>query len=99
MDTSPDISSLQRQAIQAALSFHWDEAIKLNKKIIESTPLDADALNRLARAYCETGKFSQSRKLYSQVLELDPYNSIAAKNIKRLSNFKKDIKVTNGHLR
>lgn len=96
MDSS-DTLTLQRQAIQAALSFNWDNCIKLNKKILDQNPDDTDCLNRLARAYFETGRFSQSRKYYSSVLEIDPYNSIAAKNLKKLSAFKKDTKISNGH--
>lgn len=88
MDQNPP--SLDRQAIQAALTSNWDEAVSLNKQILKSRPEDVDCLNRLARALFETGKYSQAKKLYQEVLSIDPYNSIAIKNLKRVSSFKKN---------
>lgn len=90
MDNSSD--NLDHLAIEAALSYNWEEAIKLNKEIIKDTPEDTDSLNRLARAYFEMGKFTQAKKIYQQVLELDPYNVIAQKNLKKVASFKKDSK-------
>lgn len=93
MDSKPD-PILQRQAINAALSFNWEEAVNLNKQIIKDSPNDVDCLNRLARAMFELGKYPQAKKLYQEVLDIDPYNSIAIKNLKKVSSFKK----ANGHL-
>lgn len=89
MDDELSNSNLHRQAINAALSFNWEEAVELNKQIIKEQPENTDSLNRLARALFELGKYPQAKKIYQSVLKLDPYNSIAQKNLKKLSAFKK----------
>jgi hypothetical protein len=74
-----------KQAIALAMGGRWQEAVALNKDIIENFPNDVDAYNRLGRAYIELGDFSQARAAYSRTMELDPYNAIARKNLRRLS--------------
>ena len=97
MDSNDTIESLSRQAIEAALSYNWDDAIAFNKQIIKEKPEDVDSLNRLARALFEQGKYPQAKKLYQTVLEIDPYNVIAQKNLKKVSAFKKEAIIpTNG---
>lgn len=76
-------------AIEAALDCRWHQAIQLNSKIIKSDPANIDALNRMAHAYFETGNYKLAKKYYSQVLNFDPYNPIAIKNLKMLQAFKK----------
>lgn len=83
-----EISQLTRQAISAALANNWAEAIELNKQILKLAPENIESLNRLARAYFETGKYSLSKKTYQSALKQDPYNVIAQKNLKRLASFK-----------
>jgi hypothetical protein len=96
--SSPVSSNLNSLAIKAALSFNWEEAITLNKQIIETDPNNIDALNRIAHAFFETEDYLQAKKYYTQVLEHDPYNPIASKNLKILQCFKDDdLKVKNGH--
>jgi hypothetical protein len=74
-----------KQAIALAMQGRWREAVAINKGIVDSFPNDIDAYNRLGRAYMELGEYSQAREAYSQTLELDPYNAIAQKNLRRLS--------------
>ena len=74
-----------KQAIALAMESRWREAIAINKSIIDGFPNDVDAYNRLGRAYMELGEYSQAREAYGQALELDPYNAIAQKNLRRLS--------------
>ena len=74
-----------KQAIALAMESRWREAIAINKSIIEDFPNDVDAYNRLGRAYMELGEYAQSREAYGRALELDPYNAIAQKNLRRLS--------------
>jgi tetratricopeptide (TPR) repeat protein len=88
MNPDDSNSSLQKQAIDAALSYNWEEAVLLNKQIMKDQPEDIDCLNRLARAFFEMGKYPQAKKLYQTVLKIDPYNSIAQKNLKRVGSFK-----------
>lgn len=76
------------KAIDAALESRWDEALKLNKRIIKLDPQNVDALNRQARCYMEMGKSNLAKKYYSEALKFDPYNPIALKNLKIMKSFK-----------
>ena len=74
-----------RQSIALALEGKWQEAIAANKAIIDNFPDDVNAFNRLGRAYTELGDYAQARAAYEKALEIDAYNSIAKKNLGRLS--------------
>lgn len=88
MDYSQLTPSLYQKAIDAALDSKWEEALKINKKIIRVDPQNIDALNRQARAYMELGKPNLAKKYYSEVLKIDPYNPIALKNLRIMKSFK-----------
>jgi tetratricopeptide (TPR) repeat protein len=87
-----DKSGLKRQrtkeAIALAMQSRWQEAVAANRGIIASFPTDVDAYNRLGRALMELGEYAQAREAYSRALELDPKNTIALKNLNRLSILK-----------
>ncbi|TSC86850.1 MAG: TPR protein [Microgenomates group bacterium Gr01-1014_7] len=85
---NPQSSNLSGLAIDAALTSRWDEALKLNRKIIKLDPQNVDALNRQARVYMEMGRYNLAKKYYSQVAKIDPYNPIALKNLKIIKAFK-----------
>ncbi len=88
-DSSSAISpNLNQRAIEAALDARWEEALKLNRKIIKQDPQNVDALNRQARVCMELGKGNLAKKFYNQVLKCDPYNPIALKNLKIIKSFK-----------
>lgn len=89
-DGSVSAQVLHKQAIDAAISCNWQTAINLNKEILETEPENAEVLNRLAKALFETGLYSQAKKIYNQVLQIDPYNMIAQKNLKKVASLKKD---------
>ena len=74
-----------KQAIVLAMQSRWKEAVAINKGIIESFPQDIDAYNRLGRAFMELGEYSLAKEAYGRALELDPYNAIAQKNLRRLT--------------
>jgi len=74
-----------KQAIALAMQGRWGEVVAVNKNLLESFPNDVDAYNRLGRAYMELGEYPLSKGAYSKALELDPYNTIAQKNLNRLS--------------
>ncbi len=76
------------EAINLAMQGRWEEAIMVNKGILEVSPNDIGALNRTGKAMAELGRNSEAFKSYERVLQLDPYNSIAQKNLQRLSNLK-----------
>lgn len=73
------------QAIQFALQGRWNEAVQLNREIIDSFPNDMDAFNRLGKALTELGRYGEARDAYMKALEIDPLNSIARKNLTRLA--------------
>lgn len=75
-----------KEAIDLAMQGRWNEAINVNGEIIEAFPDDVDAYNRLGRAYMETGQYSKAREAYGRAVELDPYNAIANRNLRRLND-------------
>ncbi|MFC1940414.1 tetratricopeptide repeat protein [Chloroflexota bacterium] len=77
-----------RQAITLALQGQWREAVAANKSILGNFPKDIDAYNRLGRAYLELGEYALAREAYENTLEFDPYNTIARKNLERLSHLR-----------
>ena len=77
-----------KEAITLAMQGRWREAVTLNKELLESFPNDVDAYNRLGRAYMELGEYNLAREAYQKTIEIDPYNSIAQKNLSRLSHLK-----------
>src|SRR5947209_16042798 len=76
---------LTQQAIALAVQSRWQDAIEANQQIIELTPNDAEAFNRLGKAYTETGQIVPAREAYESSLRCDPANLIAQRNIERLS--------------
>jgi hypothetical protein len=88
-DREEDKARLRRKASQEAIALamqsRWQEAITVNQSIIELFPTDIDAYNRLGRAYTELGEFAKAKDAYSRTIKLDPYNSIAQRNLQRLS--------------
>ena len=87
MDQNPP-QNLSHLAIDAALSSQWEDALKLNKKIIKKDPKNIDALARLARVFMELGRFNLAKKYYTEVTKIDAYNPIALKNLKIIKSFK-----------
>ena len=75
-----------RQAVALAMEGRWREAVSANQSLIENFPSDANAYNRLGRAYMELGEYSQAEEAYRRAMEHDPYNVIAKKNLERLSH-------------
>ena len=74
----------QLAAIDLAMAGRWREAVAANLAIIELFPADVEALNRLGRAHMELGEYAEAREAYRKAKELDPYNSIADRNLRRL---------------
>ncbi|MFU8795720.1 MAG: tetratricopeptide repeat protein [Dehalococcoidia bacterium] len=77
---------LSKEAIDLALQGRWEEAEALNRSIVEQFPADAETYNRLGRALTELGDFDGAKEAYLRALELAPENTIARKNISRLSS-------------
>jgi tetratricopeptide (TPR) repeat protein len=49
-------------------------------------PDDADAYNRLGKALTQLGRYAEAKEAYGHALEVEPTNSIARKNLERLSH-------------
>jgi tetratricopeptide (TPR) repeat protein len=87
-DTLEEKARLRRQmseeAVVLATKGQWKEAIAVNQSIIEVVPTDADAHNRLGKAYMELGDLTRAKDAYRKTLEFDRNNTIAKKNLSRL---------------
>ena len=80
---------LAHEAITLALTGNWPKAVETNLIILQDNPNDIDALNRLARAYAETGSLPKARITAQKVLKIDPFNTIANKSLGRWKGLKK----------
>src|SRR5437763_11749260 len=72
-------------AVRQAQEGLWEGAVSTNKNILNLFPQESDALNRLGKAYTELGQYAEARQAYSQTLKYSPNNTIARKNLDRLS--------------
>ena len=75
-----------KEAIDLAMQGKWQEAVAINQEIIENFPRDVDSYNRLGRAYMELAQYTKSTEAYRQTVELDPYNAIANRNLRRIAD-------------
>jgi len=80
-----DLERYAKEAVRLALQGQWQEAVAANRSILERFPDDVETCNRLGRALMEVGDYAEARKAYERTLELDAFNSIAKKNLSRLS--------------
>ncbi|MFC1621783.1 tetratricopeptide repeat protein [Patescibacteria group bacterium] len=90
-----NVSVLSKKAVNAALKQNWPEAIEINQEILDKNTDDKDAKIRLGRAYMHTNKYAAAKKLFKEVLNVDPINSVAKKNYELAS---KNIKVNGNHI-
>ena len=77
-----------KEAIDLAMQARWQEAVNVNREIVESFPEDVDTFNRLGRAYMELGQYTRAKEAYQRAVAIDPYNPIAARNLRRLNDLK-----------
>jgi tetratricopeptide (TPR) repeat protein len=83
-------NSLAQRAIDLALAQNWGEAIKANLLILKTNKTDVDALNRLSRAYAESGHIKKATETAKKALKFDPVNSIAQKSLKKWASLKEE---------
>lgn len=83
------MDDLSQMAISSALAGDWETAIKINKQILSTENENIDVLNRLARAYAETGDLQKAQRYAEKVLKLEPNNSIAQKSLAKWQLTKK----------
>src|SRR5438874_10210504 len=72
-------------AVRQAQEGLWEEAVLTNRSILGLFPQEPDAYDRLGKAYSELGQYAEARQSYSQTLKYSPDNTIAKKNLERLS--------------
>ena len=80
-----------KAAIALAMAGRWEDAAELNRSILEIFPEDVDAYNRLGKALMELGRFQEARDAFNKALQISPHNSIARKNVERLSLLSKNV--------
>lgn len=72
------------EAIRLAMQGRWQDAVDVNRAILELFPNDVDAWNRLGKALSELGKNREAIQAYEKALSLEPGNQIARRNLDRL---------------
>lgn len=79
---------LTEQARRFAAEGKWREAIEVNQQLIERSPKDADAFNRLGKAFYELRRFRSAYEAYQKAVSADPANVIAQRNLSRIEPLK-----------
>ena len=72
------------EAIQAALESRWQDALAINRALLERHGGDDETYNRIGKALTELGEHQPALDAYSQALQLNPLNVIAQKNVRKL---------------
>jgi tetratricopeptide (TPR) repeat protein len=73
------------EAIQLALESRWQDAVAINRTILDRYGPDEDAYNRLGKALSELSQLEDALEAYGETLKLNPLNVIAQKNQRKLS--------------
>jgi len=73
------------EAIALALESKWEEALAVNKQLIDKHGADEDAYNRMGKALTELGNLPEAIDAYRRTLEMNAQNSIAQKNMHKLA--------------
>ncbi len=76
---------LARKAITLAMQSRWEEAVEVNRSILMEFSEDLEAYNRLGKALSELGRNREAREAFQRALQISPHNTIARKNLERLS--------------
>ncbi len=74
---------LQDYAVQLANECNWEEALEINRKVLEIEE-DPATYNRMAKALLELGRYQEAHDTYQQTLRLNPTNTIARRNLSRI---------------
>jgi Tetratricopeptide repeat len=78
-------SQYAEDAVQLAIAGNWEEAVKLNRFIIDNLGPDEESQNRLGKALSELGKLKEAKASYEAALKINPLNSIAKRNAARIN--------------
>lgn len=74
-------------AIRLAKEGRWEEAVQTNRELLALFPDDSETLNRLGKGYLELKKYGEAKAAYERAVKNDPGNTIAQKNLSRLSQY------------
>src|SRR5436305_1442685 len=74
------------EAVQLAVDARWEEAVELNRFIIQSFGADEGAQNRLGKALTELGRLEEAKAAYDAALRNNPLNPVARKNTVKLGS-------------
>ncbi len=77
-------STYVEDAIQLATDANWEEAIELNKYILEAFGSDESTHNRIGKAYAELDQLEEAKTSYETALQVNPLSPVARKNIQKL---------------
>lgn len=77
-----------KRAIALAMESRWEEAVAVNRRLLELSPTDLEASNRLGKAWFELGDWTAARHAFQRSLEISSRNPIARKNLERLERMK-----------
>ena len=72
------------EAIQAALESRWQDAVAINRALVERHGGVEETFNRIGKALTELGEHQAALDAYSQALQINPQNVIAQKNVRKL---------------
>lgn len=79
-----DVELLEQQAIDAAISLRWDQAIALNNQIIKLDPENDSVYLRLGFIYLQLKDMGKAKKYYLKALRIQPKNAVALQNLERI---------------
>jgi tetratricopeptide (TPR) repeat protein len=79
---------LAEQARKLAVEGKWADALEVNKELVERSPKDVDAFNRIGKANFELQRYQSAYAAYQEAVRLDPANVIAQRNLDRLEPLK-----------
>ena len=65
-------ASLGKTAVRSALNGEWEKAVAANRSILELSPTDCEAANRLAKALMELGDYPGAKGTLEALLRHAP---------------------------
>ncbi len=74
-----------KRAVAFAMRGKWEQAAAMNNSIVREFPDDLEAFNRLGKSLSELGRNREAKAAFEAVLSRSPNNSIAKKNLARLT--------------